>query len=100
MPGLLKKSMYGTQDAPAIWQARYTKLLIDNGSVFCHPDGARVVVHWGLHDQESLQRLNDILKTAYELKWLGIFLEADRRHVDLQVQQLGVASAKGVERPM
>ena len=23
-------------------------------------------------DQEALQRLHDILKTAYELKWLGI----------------------------
>ena len=78
-----------------------------------------------LGDQEALQRLNDILKTAYALKWLGtlgdevgddkevhflnglircgvhqgssaIFLQPDRRHVDLLVQQLDMASARGV----
>ena len=60
-----------------------TKLLIDNsfvrgrsnGFVFCHPDGTRVLAHgddfMALGDQEALQRLSDILKTAYELKWLG-----------------------------
>ena len=109
--------MYGTRDAPAIWQAHHTKRR-SNGSVFCQGT---------LGDQDALQRLN-ILKTANELKWLGtlghevcddkevhflnrlircgvhqgssvIFLEPDRRHVDLLVQQLGMASAKGVETP-
>ena len=104
-------------------------LLIDNN---LRGDAPMVLVHGDdfmvLGDGEALRRLNDILKTAYELKWLGtlgdevsddkevhclnrlircgvhqgssaIFLEPDRRHVDLLVQQLGMASAKGVETP-
>jgi len=31
MCGLLEKSMYGTQDAPSIWQSHYSQILIDAG---------------------------------------------------------------------
>ena len=54
MCGLLQKPMYGTQDAPNIWQSHYSGILIEGGykrgksnaSVFCHPQhDVRVMVH-------------------------------------------------------
>ena len=141
MVGRLTKSMYGTQDAPNIWQQHYTQLLIkagylrgkSNGSVFYHPTlGVRVLVHgddfMALGDAEALKEVDALLRSAYELKWLGtvgdeegdhkevhflnrlircdqhqgasaILIEPDRRHVDLLVQQLGMDNAKGAETP-
>ena len=83
--GLLEKSMYGCQDAPAIWQDRYTQLLLQhgfqrgrsNGSCFYKPStGCRVLVHGddllALGDQEALDELDSTLRSAYELKRLGM----------------------------
>ena len=141
MCGLLEKSMYGTQDAPAIWQAHYTALLESFGFVrgksnasvfFREKDGARVLVHGddflALADKQGLEDIDSMLRSAYELKRLGtlgdeegddqeahflnrllrvgsyqgssaIYLEADRRHVDLLVKNLSMENAKGVDTP-
>ena len=122
--------MYGTQDAPNIWQQHYTQLLVkagyirgkSNGSVFYHGDD------FMLGDADALKEVNALLRSAYELKWLGtigdeegdskevhflntlirceqhqgasaILIEPDRRHVDLLLQQLGMQNAKGAETP-
>ena len=139
--GLLTKSMYGTQDAPAIWQAHYTGILESagfkggrsNASVFYREaDGVRVVVHGdaflALGDRTGLDELDALLRKSYELKRLGtlgdeegddkevhflnrlirvgthhnqpaVFLEPDRRHVDLLIRNLGLEQAKGVDTP-
>ena len=139
--GLLEKSMYGCQDAPAIWQDHYTQLLLkhgfqrgrSNGSCFYKPStGCRVLVHGddflALGDQEALDELDSTLRSAYELKRLGmlgdedgddraahflnrlirirmhegqsaVFLEPDRRHVEVLVRHLGMVNAKGTETP-
>eukprot|EP00434_Breviolum_minutum_P042976 symbB.v1.2.038276.t1/scaffold5896.1/size48089/1 len=139
--GLLTKSMYGTQDAPAIWQAHYTGILESagfkrgrsNASVFYREaDGVRVVVHGddflALGDRTGLDELDALLRRSYELKRLGtlgdeegddkevhflnrlirvgthhnqpaVFLEPDRRHVDLLIRNLGLEQAKGVDTP-
>ena len=139
--GLLMKSMYGTQDAPNIWQSHYTSLLESanikrgrsNASVFYREsDGTRIVVHGDdflvLSDSQGLQEIDDLLRSAYELKRLGtlgfeegddreihflnrlirvgkhngrqaVFLEPDRRHVDLLIRELGLETAKGVDTP-
>ena len=142
--GLLMKSMYGTQDAPNIWQSHYAGLLEPvgicrgkgNASVFYRdPDGIRIVgmvVHGDdflvLGDDQGLQEVDDLLRSTYELKRLGtlgfdegddkeihflnrlirvgthqgrqaVFLEPDRRHVDLLIRNLGLENAKGVDTP-
>ena len=84
MRGLLEKSMYGTQDAPAIWQAHYTALLESFGFVrgklnasvlFGEKDGARVLVHGddflALADKQGLEDIDSMLRSAYERKRLG-----------------------------
>ena len=133
--------MYGTQDAPAIWQAHYTGILESagfkrgrsNASVFYREaDGVRVVVHGddflALGDRTGLDELDALLRKSYELKRLGtlgdeegddkevhflnrlirvgthhnqpaVFLEPDRRHVDLLIRNLGLEQAKGVDTP-
>ena len=83
--GLLPLSMYGTQDAPNIWQSHYSGILIEGGykrgksnaSVFYHPQhDVRVMVHGddflALGDQKHLSELEDLLRKSYELKCLGI----------------------------
>ena len=81
-----------------------------------------------LGDQEALDELDSTLRSAYELKRLGmlgdedgddraahflnrltrigmhegqsaVFLEPDRRHVELLVRHLGMVNAKGTETP-
>ena len=141
MCGLLQKSMYGTQDAPNIWQAHYSSILLgagyergkSNASVFYHPaHDVRVMVHGddflALGDQMHLNELERLLRKSYELKCLGIigdqaddkkefhflnrlircgecegrpaiWIEPDRRHVDLLIQTFGMQSAKGAESP-
>ena len=132
MRGLLEKSMYGTQDAPAIWQAHYTALLesfgllrgkLNESVFFGEKDGARVLVHGddflALADKQDI---DSMLRSAYERKRLGtlgdeegddkealflnrllrvgsyqgssaIYVEADRRHVDLLVKNLSMENA-------
>ena len=110
-------------------------------------DGTRIVVHGDdflvLSDSQGLQEIDDLLRSAYELKRLGtlgfeegddreihflnrlirvgkqtnrlirvgkhngrlgkhngrqvVFLEPDRRHVDLLIRELGLETAKGVD---
>lgn len=133
--------MYGTQDAPNIWQSHYTNLLESanikrgrsNASAFYREsDGTRIVVHGDdvlvLSDSQGLKEIDDLLQSAYELKRLGtldfeesddreihvlnrlirvgkhngrqaVFLEPDRRHVDLLIRELGLETAKGVDTP-
>ena len=133
--------MYGTQDAPNIWQSHDSGILIEGGykrgksnaSVIYHPQhDVRVVVHGddflALGDQKHLSKLEDLLRKSYELKCLGIigdqpedkkeihflnrlipcgesegrpavWIEPDRRHVDLLIQSFGMVNAKGVESP-
>ena len=139
--GLLCKSMYGTQDAPAIWQDHYSSVLKDagwkrgksNGAVFYHPElDANILVHGDdflcLGDEDAQQKLDEVLRKAYELKKLGtlgfeekddkelsflnrmirvdqssgadcVVLEPDGRHVDLLVKELGLGTGKGVDTP-
>ena len=81
-----------------------------------------------LGDADALKEVDALLRSAYELKWLGtigdeegdskevhflnrlirceqhqgasaILIEPDRRHVDLLVQQLGMQNAKGAKTP-
>ena len=90
------KSMYGTQDARNIWPGHYTSLLESanikrarsNGSVFCcESDGTRIVVHGDdflvLSDSQGLQEIDDLLRSAYELKRLRTlgFEEGDDREI-------------------
>ena len=137
--GLLLKSMYGTQDAPAIWQDHYTQTLIQagwkrgrsNGAVFYHPVlDARVLVHGDdflcLGDEAAQEALDKTLREAYELKRTGevgigvagsnqitflnrvirleqhsgrpcAVIEADSRHAELLIEELGLNNGKGVE---
>ena len=139
--GILEKSMYGTQDAPSIWQGHYTGVMekagfkrgASNASVFYHPAwDVRVMVHGddflALGDKDHLEKVEATLRGAYELKCLGvigdeegdkkevhflnrlircgeregksaIFIEADRRHAELLVQNLGLKNGNGVETP-
>ncbi len=83
--GLLLRSMYGTQDASAIWQDDYCELLGEsgfcrgrcNGAVFYHPGrGIRILVHGDdfvvLTDcQEDLDWFESIIKSRYEYKKLA-----------------------------
>ena len=95
-------------------------------------DGTRIVVHGDdflvLSDSQGLQEIDDLLRSAYELKRLGtlgfeegddreihflnrvirvgkhsgrqaVSLEPDRRHVDLLIRELGPETTKGVDTP-
>ncbi|CAE7348384.1 RE1 [Symbiodinium sp. KB8] len=137
--GLLCKSMYGTQDAPSIWQTHYTQVLTEagwkrgrsNGAVFFHPLlDARVLVHgddfFCLGDDATQEALDRTLRDAYELKRTGTIgievegskrisflnrvirletiegrhcavVEADSRHAELLIEELGLKNGKGVE---
>ena len=84
------KSMYGTQDAPNIWQTHYTEILqkagfrrgLSNASVFYQEAwDVRVMGHGddflALGDAQHLEKLSQVLKDAYELKYLGILGDED-----------------------
>ena len=79
--GLLLKSMYGTQDASAIWQRHYSSILESagfargrsNGAVFYKESGdIRVLVHGDdflvLAKQEEIESFEGLLKGHYEYK--------------------------------
>ena len=135
--------MYGTEDAPNIWQSHYSGILIEGGykrgksnaSVFYHyhsQHDVRVMVHGddflALGNQKHLNELEELLRKSCELKCLGIFgdqpedkkeihfldrlircgesegrpavwIEPDRRHLNLLIQSFGMVNAKGVESP-
>lgn len=78
---LLRKGWYGTQDASAIWQDDYAKLLTDggyttgvsNGAVFYSKElDARALVHGDdfmvLGDQHALDCMDQLLKGKYMCK--------------------------------
>jgi len=80
--GLLEKSMYGTQDASAIWQDDYCDLLNaagfkrgkSNGAIFFHPStGVRVLVHGDdfvvlTDNQGDLDNFEKLIASRYEYK--------------------------------
>ncbi len=82
--GRLLKSLYGTQDASAIWQEDYTKLLLEHGfvrgsanaSTFYHADREiRVLVHVDdflvLADDLGQQFVESLLRGRYDLRVVG-----------------------------
>ena len=82
--GLLVKSMYGTQDAPNIWQTPLHRGLCRRpaSAEGCQMRwDVRVMVHGGdflaLGDAQHLEKLSQVLKDAYELKCLGIVGDED-----------------------
>jgi len=89
--GLLKKSWYGVQDASRIWQGDYTQLLTDagfkvgvsNAAVFySKEENIRLIVHgddfMALSDEKGLNKLEELLRSRYELKVTGkLSLETD-----------------------
>ena len=137
--GLLEKSMYGTQDAAAIWQDDYSVLLIANGfkrgvssaSVFYNEElDMRCLVHGDdflcLGDDEAQATMEKLLAQKYDYKIVGgigpdssdgeemcvlnrtlrfnkytgvLTYEADQRHAELIVRELGLESAKPVSTP-
>jgi hypothetical protein len=141
MCGILRRSMYGTQDASAIWQKDYVELLssagftrgVASGATFDHKEwDLRVLVHGDdflcLGDQQAIDDFEALLKTRYEFKKLAnigwqesddkevVFLnrvialkiqggekklvfEADVRHANMIVEQLGLSKANGVDVP-
>ena len=134
--GLLKKSMYGTQDASAIWQRDYTAVLEADGhkpgkanpALFYNKNiDLRSLVHGddfcALGDDEALDELEKTLRSKYDLKVTGslrlgagsdqevIFLnrilrvagspgderfevEADPRHAEMIVEEMGLAGER------
>ena len=80
--GLLNRSMYGTQDASAIWQDDYSEMLCSeggfergksNGAVFYHPTSdTRVMVHGDdfavLGTQTDVDNFEKMLASRYEYK--------------------------------
>jgi hypothetical protein len=92
------------------------------------PPAARCPCFLALGDQKHLSELEELLRKSYELKCFGIFgdqpedkkeihflnrlircgesegrpavwIEPDRRHVDLLIQSFGMVNVKGVESP-
>jgi hypothetical protein len=134
---LLQRTMYGTQDASAVWQQDYTVLLLANGfvkgsastAIFFHEDlDIRVLVHGDdfltLADQEGLRHTEKVLAGRYDYKVVGsigpdpsdkgemcvlnrtiryvdgeVEYEADLRHAELIVRELGLETAKSVSAP-
>jgi hypothetical protein len=91
--GLLLKTMYGTVDASARWQAHYAKVLTDNGfaqgrsnpALFVHPGrDIRLLVHGDdfLVEMPADQAafFESLLAKQYEFKRTGVF-ESDARSV-------------------
>ena len=136
--GLLQRSMYGTQDASAIWQDDYLQLLMKNGfkkgraapSLLYHEGHEiRVLVHGddfiSLSDDDGQEFLSKVLAERYEFKVVGqlgpgegdkqemsvlnrtlryveggtIEYEADQRHAEIIVRDLGLTEGKSVSTP-
>ena len=130
--GRLERSMYGTRDAAANWEAEYTNGLIKDGFVagiaspctFYSPElDVRCVVHGddftflgtdssldivqaamqkryevkvrgrmgpGAKDDKSIRILNRILQWTNE----GLVYEADQRHIEIIIDELGLTDSK------
>ena len=137
--GQLLKSMYGTQDAPAVFQENYTELLAGGGfhvgksniAIFYSGEhDARVLVHGDdfalLGDELAVAEFDKLLKSRYSVKKTGklgfedgddeevhflnrilrvdkqkrsMEIEADPRHAEMFVRQLGLDNAKIVDVP-
>lgn len=138
--GLLKKSMYGTVDASARWQAHYAELLkkhgfaqgLSNPSLFAHSvRDVRLLVHGDdfMVEMPSTEEkwFEEVLFSQYEGKCTGKFnsdaadpseasflnrvirwdptagraeLEADTRHVEMVLRDLGLEEASPVATPV
>ena len=132
--GLLKKSLYGTRDAPANWEATILRVMTllgfvqgrSNSCLYFHPvRGIRVEVHGddftGLGAQDQLKwfatelgkhwtvenrgylgppgmpgtkQSIDILNRLVTWTERGIELEADPRHSELIIREMGCDGAK------
>ncbi|CAE7515888.1 unnamed protein product [Symbiodinium natans] len=136
--GLLKRTMYGTRDASAVWQRSYTSLLRKHGFVvgkaypctFYHAEAdVRLLVHGDdflvLADEDGHRFVDKVLSEEYEFKCDGhigpecekdsmtvlnrvvsydsqtgtVTYEADPRHAEALVRDLGLESAKAAKTP-
>ncbi|CAK0886283.1 unnamed protein product [Prorocentrum cordatum] len=111
--GLLKKSMYGTQDASAIWQRDYTAVMEADGhkpgktnpALFYNMNNdSRSLVHGddfcALGDEEALDELEKTLRSKCDLKVTGslqLGARSDQEVVFLS-RILRVAGSPGDER--
>ena len=132
--GLLKKSLYGTRDAPANWEATILRVMTllgfvqgrSNSCLYFHP-GRQIQVevhgddftglgskdhlewfatelgkHWTIEVRGYLgppgmagtQQTTDILNRLVTWSAKGIELEADPRHAEIIMNEMGCAGAK------
>ena len=132
MCGRLNRSMYGTRDAAANWEDKYSSHLVSLGFMrgksspctFFHPErGVRCVVHGDdftfLGNEENLKWCTQVMTEEYEVKVRGllgpdrhddksmtilnrcvewrngeIWYEADPRHAEILVRELGLSGKK------
>ena len=138
MCGLLKRTMYGTRDASAVWQRSYTTLLRKHGfqtgkaypCTFYHAEmDVRLLVHGDdflvLSDEDGHRFVDKILSEEYEFKCDGhigpgcekdsmtvlnrvvtydrttgtVTYEADPRHAEALIRDLGMEGAKPAKTP-
>lgn len=132
--GLLKKSLYGTRDAPANWEAAIKEVMLSigflqarsNSCLYYHPEKQiRLEVHGddftGVGAKSELQWLADSLKKHWTIELRGILgppnmpdvdhsivilnrlltwtdqgieLEADPRHVEILLREVGCEGSK------
>ncbi|CAE7031422.1 unnamed protein product [Symbiodinium sp. CCMP2592] len=92
MVGKLRKSMYGTRDAAAIWQADYTAALLAAGfercpawpAIFFHKDREiRLLVHGDdfliLSDDAGQAYVEQILRSKYDLRVDGSIGQGEKK---------------------
>lgn len=137
MCGRLNVSMYGTQDAAANWENKYSSHLIANGfvrgqaspCVFWNPTtGVRCVVHGDdftfAGTDNELEECAAMMRAEYDVKvrgklgpdkdddkaitilnrcveWTshGLLYEADPRHAEILIRELGLENTKPVVTP-
>ena len=127
--GLLHKSLYGTRDAPANWEAAIRAVMlkigfsqaVSNSCLYCHAElQLRVEVHgddftcvgpgsdWigspmssslGPPGMPNVSLSIVILNRLVSWTEAGIELEADPRHVDLLLKEIGCEGAKVTIHP-
>ena len=137
MCGRLNRSMYGTRDAAANWEDKYSSHLVAQGFIrgrsspctFFHPArGIRCVVHGDdftfLGCEDDLKWCTQMMKDEYEIKLRGmlgpdkhddkkmtilnrciewrkneIWYEADPRHAEILIRELGLKGKRAVVTP-
>ena len=103
--------MYGTQNAPSIWQGHYYTGVMEkagfkrgasNASVFYHPTwDVRVMVHGdgflARGGKDHLEKVEATLRGAYELKYLGVIgdEEGDKTEVHFLNRLIRCGEHKG-----